>query len=223
MVYKNEFDADGKAGYAAVFTIYLPANPGKADDTGKYKSVEEGTVVPQSWMYPFEINVKYKNDIKDDANNDKITETLTRKFDIDIPVKRNWLTTVDAEYFWTDNSNIKVSINSRFDGFIKVEPETIYVKTEKELKEAIKITDFNPSVGSIVLGADIEMDKYTTFAIGDPSEDGNHKDISITIDLNGHYMATTKQADNYYGDNSVFNVYASYSQQISRTNVRLAS
>lgn len=192
--YALEYGNDDKAEHAAVFTQYLPANFGEADVTGTYTPVDETLPVPQSWMYPFDVTVTYK----DEKNNEF---TLNRQFQFDIPVKRNWLTTVDATNFWTDNSNIKVSIDHRFDGFIKTSEVTEYVKNEDELYAAIdKITKSESKKGRIVLGANIDITKTMNANV-----EGGHAGMvllastgtDITLDLN-KYTIENKNKDIWY-------------------------
>jgi len=186
--------------YAAVFTMYLPVNKGTEDTSGDYAPVETGVSVPQSWMYPFNVEVTYKNETG-------VATKITRKFNIDIPVKRNWLTTIDSKDFWTDNSNITVSIDHRFDGFIDIEPETVTVTTANELQEAIdrfcRIAPDNKwAYGKIVLGADINADENTI--IDTPGgfafeTEGTKKALKIYLDLNGKTIYTNgRYTPRYY-------------------------
>lgn len=174
--------------YAAVFTMYLPVNKGVADTSSDYTPVEDGTEVPQSWMYPFDIEVTYTN-LKNEET------TIKRSFDIDIPIKRNWLTTIDAADFWTDNSNITVSIDHRFDGFISVQSEPATVKTANELQDAIdKICNEASSkvwnTARIILGADIDADQNERIATPGGFVFDSNKAINIYLDLNGHKITT---------------------------------
>ncbi|MCH5227752.1 MAG: hypothetical protein J1F16_08080 [Muribaculaceae bacterium] len=194
--YALEYDATGKASYAAVFTHYLPANFGDEDLSGTYAPVNSGLAVPQSWFYPFEVSVNYTDEKGENP------QTLTRNYDIDIPVKRNWLTTVDVENFWTDNSNIKVTVDHRFDGFINEEhPKVEYVYNEDQLQASIeKFYGEGAKAGKIILGCDITMDHTDTFEIWD--EEG---DLTITLDLNGKTIEQ-KTPEAY----SVLNVVGGY-------------
>lgn len=191
-VYSQEYDDQGKAEYAAVFTMYLPANFGAGDSSGDYEPVEDGTPVPQSWMYPFDIEVTYKNAAGEST-------VIRRSFNIDIPVKRNWLTTVDAANFYTDNSDITVSINPNFDGFMNVEEVIHPVRTESELRKAIaEIEKTKTRTGRIVLDADITLSQglgclelgyyYATSA--NPKE-APFESETITLDLNGHKLTSS--------------------------------
>jgi lipoprotein len=188
VVYAKEYEGDTP--YAAVFTMYLPANFGTGESD--YSPVEPGTPVPQSWMYPFDIEVTYKNGVG-------TSTTIKRSFNIDIPVKRNWLTTIDAANFWTVNSNITVSIDHRFEGFIKIEPKTYMVMTETELREAVKAIEATQTrTGKIILGTDITLTSeneglelgYYNSSSSSPVV-APYKSESIILDLNGHRLNST--------------------------------
>lgn len=211
VVYAKEYEGDTP--YAAVFTMYLPANFGTEDKTGAYSPVESGTPVPQSWMYPFDIEVTYKNE------SNKPT-TIKRSFDIDIPVKRNWLTTIDAANFWTDNSNITVSIDHRFEGFIDKKPETVVVKNEAELRTAIgNIKKSTNHVGRIVLGADITLGEYhdlykkygmeiTGKALGTLTNNPYaYESITVYLDLHGHTIKSSEEYTYYDGCDEQYKNY----------------
>lgn len=187
VVYAKEYEGDTP--YAAVFTMYLPANFGTKNTPGDYLPVESGTPVPQSWMYPFDIEVTYKNESGEPT-------TIKRSFDIDIPVKRNWLTTIDAANFWADNSNITVSIDHRFEGFIHKTMETYMVRTEAELRAAVKAIEATQTrTGKIVLGADITLASekeglelgYYNSSSSNPVR-APYESESIILDLNGHRL-----------------------------------
>ncbi|MEY8684704.1 DUF6562 domain-containing protein [Bacteroides sp. AN502(2024)] len=190
VIYPKEHEGETTP-YAAVFTMYLPVNFGTEDTSGKYTPVESGNPVPQSWMHPFDIEVTYKNE-------SGTTTTIKRSFEIDIPIKRNWLTTIDAADFWTDNSRITVSIDHRFEGFIYKEPETYYVYTGKELRDAITaIEKTSERTGRIVLGANItQIGGYGGVEIGYYYNKTSHPTAApfesedITLDLNGHKLTT---------------------------------
>jgi len=186
VIYAKEHD--GTVDYAAVFTMYLPANFGVPDPDDPYKreDPEDNNPIPQSWFYPLDVEVTYTNKQTNE------TTTINRKFDVDIPVKRNYLTTIDVDDFWTDNSSIKVSIDHRFDGFINYTPETVTVKTADELQAAISnICKEAPAgetkVGKIVLGKDIDARDRIGFNF---NEGANNKIIKIYLDLNGHTITT---------------------------------
>jgi len=200
VVYAKEHEGETTP-YAAVFTMYLPANFGTKDTSGKYTSVESGNPVPQSWMYPFNIEVTYINESGQST-------MLKRSFEIDIPVKRNWLTTIDAADFWTDNSNITVSIDHRFEGFTDKEPETVSVMTAGELQAAIdKICDEalagKTTVGKIVLGSDIDARDRVGFKF---DRGANDKIIKIHLDLKGHTITTDGTVSPEYAD-GLFQIY----------------
>jgi len=184
VVYSQEYKADGTADYATVFTMYLPANMGTT-----VKDESNNSIIPQSWMYPLDVTVTYLN--KKTGNE----ATITRSYDIDIPVKRNYLTTIDVENFWADNSAVKVSIDHRFDGEIDPDTKTTTVKTEKELQEAIdNILAVSPYKGKITLGSDIVTKELSGFVI-DRINGGQ-----IELDLNGHTITATGEGKRTYTD-----------------------
>lgn len=191
-VYSAEYDKT-YPDYATVFTMYLPANFGTEDNSGIYTPYEEGTPIPQSWMYPFNIEVTYENA-------EGRTTTLKRSFNIDVPVKRNWLTTIDVANFYTDNSDITVTIDPRFDGAITVGEDVFNVSTESDLRRAIADIESTPTrTGRIVLNADITLtNNYYGLEFGyynSPSASPKaapFESETVTLDLNGHKLTGTK-------------------------------
>lgn len=193
--YTQEFDpttglpligADGKEGQTGVFTMYLPANFGTEDTSGKYTATN-GAKIPQSWMYPFDVKVTYA----DETGTDK---TLERSYAFDIPVKRNWLTTVDVNDFWTANTNIKVTVDPAFDGEITVKPEEILVNTEAELQAAVKKICSETFTGTIKLGADINVESENIFiSIAPDANSSRNHDVHLTLDLNNHLLKHLNQ------------------------------
>jgi len=164
--------------YAAVFTMYLPVNFGTEDTSGEYLPVETGTPVPQSWMYPFNIELTYKNESGQ-------TFTVERSFNFDVPIKRNWLTTIDSQDFWTDNSNITVSIDHRFEGFINKQPTEELVNSYTELRNAFdKIQRLPEKKGIIKLGNNIDATSKSRIWIGYTSD--YIEGVEIHLDLAGH-------------------------------------
>ncbi len=192
VIYTKEHEGE-EPPYAAVFTMYLPVNS-EGGISDNYFPVEAGNPVPQSWMHPFDIEITYNNQFNKPI-------TIKRSFDIDIPIKRNWLTTIDVADFWTDNSRITVSIDHRFEGFINMEPETHYVYTEKELRDAVKaIEKTSERTGKIVLGANITLSANYPKATGTGLELGYcalgapapYDNESIILDLNGKTLTIDK-------------------------------
>ncbi len=197
VIYEKEHEGE-TVPYAAVFTMYLPVNFGTKDTSGTYLPVETVDSVPQSWMYPFNIELTYK----DEAGK---PFTVKRSFDIDVPVKRNWLTTIDSKDFWTDNSQITVSIDHRFEGFINIEPGTHVVNNWTELRKAF--TDVHTASvkeARIKLGSDIDATVTGSLMLGYfyvPKNDGTSGQIlgndgkimdgvKMHLDLNGHKIFT---------------------------------
>lgn len=89
--YSSESEKEQNGEYT-VFVDYLPAAP--ADEVGN---------VPET-MYPFEIEVTY-------ADN---KGTYTRKFSQDIPVKRNYLTTLRGNFF-TTQAQLTLTVEEMFE------------------------------------------------------------------------------------------------------------
>ncbi len=212
VVYTEEYTAEGKApvdengkeGPVAVFTMYLPANHVDESDT------------PESYMYPFDVAVQYENA-------DGGTTTIERSFTIDIPVKRNHLTTVDVEHFWTGPSGVMVTVDAAFDGEIKAEeekPET--VKTAAELQNKINEICKNAPIGEttvrkIVLGADINMGdlskgvvKFDAYSVGpDPTittKNDVNRTVEIYLDLNNYKIYSEKENPNVYNSTGLISI-----------------
>lgn len=190
VVYSSEYS--GEEMKPAVFAMYLPANPGTPDNS---HTNADGTPAPQSWMYPFDIEVTYKNAAGEPT-------TIRRSFNIDIPVKRNWLTTIDVAQFFTEISDITVTIDPVFDGSMTVSEVVHPVRTEAELRKAVRDIESTPTrTGRIVLDADITLQsKYEGLEFGYydlPKENGKSvpaaapfESETITLDLNGHKLTT---------------------------------
>ena len=203
--YAMEFDANGSAEYAAVFTHYLPANFGEEDRSGLYRPVDETLPVPQSWMYPFDVTVTYEDETG-------AVSTITRSYDLDIPVKRNWLTTVEVKNFWTENSLVKVSVDHRFDGFInEKQPVIEYVYDEDQLEEAFnKIVTSDSHVGKIILGNDILINRHQYYMVW-----GKGNPMKVTLDLNG-YRIEQHTPDNFTSEDyteAIFEIASPYSSE----------
>jgi len=210
VVYKQEYTDDGKAvvdesgkeGPVAVFTMYLPANYGDGgplseDDTPGLNPDEDHVdenAVPQSWFYPFDVIVEYEN-----ANGGTTgVKTIESSYTIDIPVKRNWLTTVDATHFWTGKSGVMVTVHAAFDGEIKAEEkEQNTVKSAAELQAAIdKICEQAKNKNGwteakIVLGGPIDVSASGGIMIDnwDGGRDLNHG-VIIHLDLNNYTITS---------------------------------
>ncbi len=196
---------DGKEGPVTVFTMYLPANfvsEGSVTDTpGQViPDPDHAGTIPESYIYPFDVTVAYES-----VNDPTVKGTIERSYTIDIPVKRNWLTTVDATHFWSDNSGVMVTVHAAFEGEIKVEDEEQpTVKTAAELQAAItEICKKAPAaenlpegeiptvVGKIVLGNTIDMKDIKNGCIMfDTYPNDLKKRVEIYLDLNGHTITS---------------------------------
>ena len=154
----KEFEAN-KATYAeaanelTVFTDYLPAS--KTGET----------------MYPFTIVTTYTNG-----------ETYTRTFAQDIPVKRNYLTTLRGDFFTTEAA-LTLTVNEMFANSTELDAKYTYftVDTNDELKAALTS---NHEHIYVELDTDLAVDvtAWETLAFG------GDKTKSITI--NGKQVVT---------------------------------
>ncbi len=141
----------------AARTIFVDYIPGKFD----------GSDV----MMPFTIEVKFANG-----------KTYTRSFTQDIPVRRNWLTTLKGRLFTMD-SELTLTIEENFDGETELDAKYTYftVDTNDELKAALTS---NHEHIYVELDADLAVDvtAWETLAFG------GDKTQSITI--NGEQVVT---------------------------------
>jgi len=222
---KKTRDADGNVTGnvgAAVFTMYLPANFGTPaeNEPTHGKPINEEVVIPQSWMYPFDVTVSYVNEKGE-------VRKIERSYQFDIPVKRNWLTTVDVENFWTTNTGVTVSVNPDFEGFIEWKPETHFVTTEEELLDAVKAIEGSAEKeGRIVLGENIEIKGEDGIRLGyylSSKKNGltnielSTKDsVTLYLDLNGHKLSAGKSA--LGTSQALINIYGPHTLIIDDTN-----
>ena len=141
-------------GVYTVFTDYLPAS-----ETGET-------------MYPFEIEVTYKNG----------KGTYTRTFSQDIPVKRNYLTTLRGNFFTTEAA-LTLKVEEMFANSTELDTKYTYftVDTNDELKAALTS---NHEHIYVELDTDLAVDvtAWETLAFG------GDKTKSITI--NGEQVVT---------------------------------
>ena len=176
-----------------IFVDYLP---------GKFDGSES--------MVPFTVKVIFANG-----------KTYTRDFNQDIPVKRNYLTTLKGRLFTMD-SELKLTIEEAFEGFIDI--DYVLATTPAELKDALE----NAEEGStILLQEDVN---YGTVTIGELKDvtikgsensvmtfvtDANTKIENVTLDgvdfvydgsnLNsGIVIGATAQIDNLVVDGCTF-------------------
>lgn len=202
---KKNRDADGNVTGnvgAAVFTMYLPANFGTPaeNEPTHGKPINEEVVIPQSWMYPFDVTVSYVNEKGE-------VRKIERSYQFDIPVKRNWLTTVDVENFWTTNTGVTVSVNPDFEGFIEWTPNIYKVDTQAKLRQAVDaIAASSEKKGKIVLDADIELTGGYGIEIGtyykstyDNFSLYKGAPITLHLDLNGHKLSGNYDDVQYSG------------------------
>ena len=121
-----------------------------------------------------------------DANGESIR---VNSFTTDIPVKRNYVTTI-AGNILTDGNNVNVTIEDAFDGAYDYEDDdvttTVNVNTAEELAAAF---DDNSDVDVVVLTGDINLNDLFTRAAYTALTINNGK--TLTIDLGGNKLTAT--------------------------------
>ena len=144
--------ADETGDDRTIFVDYIPANTGDQ-------------------MMPFTVKVTFAND-----------KTYTREFRQDIPVRRNWLTTLKGRLFTMD-SELKLTIEETFEGETELNTQYTYyaVKNKEQLEAALTSNDEHIYVE---LDADVEYD----VAAWQNKAMGGDKTQSITI--NGEQVLT---------------------------------
>ena len=128
--------ADETGADRTIFVDYIPANTGDQ-------------------MMPFTVKVTF-------ANN----KTYTREFRQDIPVRRNWLTTLKGRLFTID-SDLTLTIEENFEG-----------ETVENFDEDIEWIFANG--GTITLQDDVKLNKSLVVA----------EDANVVLNLNGHNIVT---------------------------------
>ena len=183
--------ADETGADRTIFVDYIPANTGDQ-------------------MMPFTVKVTFANG-----------KTYTREFRQDIPVRRNWLTTLKGRLFTMD-SELKLTIEENFDG--KTNIDYVLATTAAELNDALE----NAEEGStILLKEDVN---YGTVTIGELKNvtikgsensvmtfvtDANTKIENVTLDgvdfvydgsnvNSGIVIGATAQIDNLVVDGCTF-------------------
>ena len=112
---------------------------------------------------------------------------VERAFNTDIPVKRNYVTTIEGDIL-TMGDNITVEVKPEFTGTYDETPEgdtTTTVNNAEDFKEA-----FVNGIENIILGGDINLNDLLTRAAADPSftiAAGK----TLSIDLNGNKLSAT--------------------------------
>ena len=125
----------------AARTIFVDYLPGKIDGSES--------------MVPFTVTVKFVGG-----------KTYTRDFNQDIPVKRNWLTTLKGRLFTID-SDLTLTIEENFEG-----------ETVENFDEDIEWIFANG--GTITLQEDVKLNKSLIVA----------EDANVVLNLNGHNIVT---------------------------------
>ena len=135
-------------GVYTVFTDYLPAS-----ETGET-------------MYPFTIDVTYKDG----------KGTYTRTFSQDIPVKRNYLTTLRGNFFTTEAA-LTLTVDEMFEGNTELDIQYAYYypTTKDDLKDALSKNDEHIYI-TLTDDLSVDVTAWETIAFG--GEDTK----SITID-----------------------------------------
>ena len=118
---------------------------------------------------------------------DGTTTIIERAFNTDIPVKRNYVTTIQGDIL-TMGDNITVEVQPEFVGAYDETPEgdtTTTVNNAEDFNEA-----FVNGIENIILGGDINLNDLLTRAAADPSftiAAGK----TLSIDLNGNKLSAT--------------------------------
>ena len=150
-----------------IFVDYIPANTGDQ-------------------MMPFTVKVTF-------ANN----KTYTREFRQDIPVRRNWLTTLKGRLFTMD-SELKLTIEENFDGETNI--DYVLATTAAELKDALE----NAEEGSTILLQ--ENVNYGTVTIGELKDvtikGGANTVMTFVTDANTKIEDVTLDGVNFVYDGS---------------------
>ena len=162
--FKGEFanTTDASATYNAVYNVEYD------EETGEKTIFVDYIPVNSDGVFPFEITVTYTNG----------TESFTRTFAEDIPVKRNALTTLKGNFF-TAEAKISVVVDDDFDNFIPGEGNA-----EEQLRMAIAMG------GAYTLQGNIELSKPLNIT------------TNMTLNLNGN----TLTAANAKGNGAVIEV-----------------
>ncbi len=160
--YSEEADKNNNGVYT-VFTDYLPAG-----ETGET-------------MYPFTIDVTYKDG----------KGTYTRTFSQDIPVKRNYLTTLRGNFFTTEAA-LTLTVDEMFDGEEEYGTQgNLYIVDAQNSFDVVieQIKNDKPEYATITLKADAT---HVTNG-GHGSDDLYNAGVAkqVTINGNGHTLTFT--------------------------------
>ena len=168
---------DATATYNAVYDVNY------TEATGEKTIFVDYIPVNSDGVFPFEITVTYTNG----------TESFTRTFAEDIPVKRNALTTLKGNFF-TAEAKISVVVNENFDGGEAVNKSI--VSTADQFIEAVKNVEDGET---IKLFSDIVFDENARTLNSGSWYDGLYYigDKSFTIDLNGKKISQDGSVNDY--------------------------
>ena len=155
-----------------IFVDYLP---------GKFDGSES--------MVPFTVKVIFANG-----------KTYTRDFNQDIPVKRNWLTTLKGRLFTMD-SDLTLTIEEAFEGFIDI--DYVLATTPAELKDALE----NAEDGStILLQEDVNYGTVTIGELKDVTIKGSENSVmTFVTDANTKIENVTLDGVDFVYDGSNLN------------------
>lgn len=159
--------ADETGADRTIFVDYIPANTGDQ-------------------MMPFTVKVTFAND-----------KTYTREFRQDIPVRRNWLTTLKGRLFTMD-SELKLTIEENFDG--KTNIDYVLATTAAELNDALE----NAEEGStILLQEDVNYGSVTIGELKDVTIKGSENSVmTFVTDDNTKIENVTLDGVNFVYDGS---------------------
>ncbi|MBO5748473.1 MAG: hypothetical protein J6R48_05595 [Muribaculaceae bacterium] len=168
----GEYTDEAAGTERTIFVDYLP---------GKFDGSES--------MVPFTVKVIFANG-----------KTYTRDFNQDIPVKRNWLTTLKGRLFTMD-SELKLTIEEAFEGFIDI--DYVLATTPAELKDALE----NAEEGStILLQEDVNYGTVTIGELKDVTIKGSENSVmTFVTDANTKIENVTLDGVDFVYDGSNVN------------------
>ncbi|MBR5200165.1 MAG: leucine-rich repeat domain-containing protein, partial [Alistipes sp.] len=180
-----------RAGFNAATGTAVAANEGtcKTHETFAIAPYGDNNDIKQvlftDYFFATEDVVKFELAVYDQNNNYFGSEEYI-KFNTDIPVKRNYLTTIQGNVL-TDGNNITVEVKDAFEGNVDYDADenktTTTVNTAEEFAAAF---DNDSTVDVVVLNGDINLNDLITRAAYTALTIKNGK--TLTIDLNGNKL-----------------------------------
>ena len=173
--------ADETGADRTIFVDYIPANTGDQ-------------------MMPFTVKVTFANG-----------KTYTREFRQDIPVRRNWLTTLKGRLFTMD-SELKLTIEENFDG--KTNIDYVLATTAAELNDALKKAEEG---STILLQEDVNYGSVTIGELKNVTIKGSENSVmTFVTDANTEIENVTLKNINfeYTGATSDFGIVVAANAQI---------